>query len=217
MALRTLTGEKLEAERARLALMREYEDTYAACTAICGIDEAGRGPLAGPVVAGAAILPVDCEILFLNDSKKLSEKRREALFAEIKEKAVAWSVGIVGPDLIDEINILQATFLAMERALGQLAVKPDLVLIDGNREKNFGIPVKTVVKGDSLSANIAAASVLAKVSRDDFMLEMAKQYPQYGFDIHKGYPTRAHYDALRAYGACPIHRMSFLKKFYGEK
>ncbi|OLA43721.1 MAG: hypothetical protein BHW31_00640 [Firmicutes bacterium CAG:110_56_8] len=105
----------------------------------------------------------------------------------------------------------------MERALGQLAVKPDLVLIDGNREKNFGIPVKTVVKGDSLSANIAAASVLAKVSRDDFMLEMAKQYPQYGFDIHKGYPTRAHYDALRAYGACPIHRMSFLKKFYGEK
>ena len=157
------------------------------------------------------------DILYLNDSKQLSEKKREELNDIILEKAVATGIGVISPERIDEINILQATFLAMERALGQLAVKPDLVLIDGNREKNFGIPVKTVVKGDSLSANIAAASVLAKVSRDDFMLEMAKQYPQYGFDIHKGYPTRAHYDALRAYGACPIHRMSFLKKFYGEK
>ena len=132
MALRTLKGEKLEAERARLALMREYEDTYAACSAICGIDEAGRGPLAGPVVAGAAILPVDCEILFLNDSKKLSEKRREALFEEIKEKAVAWSVGIVGPDVIDEINILQATYEAMRQAIAGLAVQNR---IDGRSKK----------------------------------------------------------------------------------
>ena len=139
------------------------------------------------------------------------------MYDVIMEKAVAVGIGMASPQRIDEINILQATCLAMERALGQLAVKPDLVLIDGNREKDFGIPVKTVVKGDSLSASIAAASVLAKVSRDDFMLEMAKQYPEYGFDIHKGYPTRAHYDALRAYGTCPIHRMSFLKKFYGEK
>ena len=184
---------------------------------LCGIDEAGRGPLAGPVFAAAVILPKGCVIDGLNDSKKLSEKKREQLFDEITDKAVAYCVASASVEEIDEINILQATFLAMERALGQLAVKPDLVLIDGNREKNFGIPVNTVVKGDSLSANIAAASVLAKVSRDDFMLEMAKQYPQYGFDIHKGYPTRAHYDALRAYGACPIHRMSFLKKFYGEK
>ena len=185
--------------------------------AVCGVDEAGRGPVAGPVCAAAVILPGGIVIEGLNDSKKLSEKKREKLFDEITENALAWSVSLVDERVIDEINILQATFLAMERALGQLAVKPDLVLIDGNREKDFGIPVKTVVKGDSLSANIAAASVLAKVSRDDFMLEMAKQYPQYGFDIHKGYPTRAHYDALRAYGACPIHRMSFLKKFYGEK
>lgn len=184
---------------------------------VCGIDEAGRGPLAGPVCAAAVVLPRDLEIEGLNDSKKLSDKRRRVLFDEITAQAVTYGIAFATEQEIDEINILQATFLAMERALGQLAVKPDLVLIDGNREKDFGIPVKTVVKGDSLSANIAAASVLAKVSRDDFMLEMAKQYPEYGFDIHKGYPTRAHYDALRAYGACPIHRMSFLKKFYGEK
>ena len=199
--------------------MWEIEDGFfsGSVGTICGVDEAGRGPLAGPVYAAAVILPPHLDIPGLTDSKKLTDKKRRELFPVIQEQAIAYGIGFATEKEIDEINILQATFLAMERALGQLAVKPDLVLIDGNREKNFGIPVKTVVKGDSLSANIAAASVLAKVSRDDFMLEMAKQYPQYGFDIHKGYPTRAHYDALRAYGACPIHRMSFLKKFYGEK
>lgn len=184
---------------------------------ICGVDEAGRGPLAGPVYAAAVILPPNLEIPGLTDSKKLSDKKRRELFPVIQEQAVAYGIGSASEQEIDEINILQATFLAMRRALAQLTVTPDLVLIDGNRETDFGLPVKTVVKGDSLSANIAAASVLAKVSRDDWMLEMAKQYPQFGFEIHKGYPTRAHYDALRAYGPCPIHRMSFLKKFYGEK
>ena len=184
---------------------------------ICGVDEAGRGPLAGPVYAAAVILPTHLDIPGLTDSKKLTDKKRRELFPIIQEQAIAYGIGSASEKEIDEINILQATFLAMERALSQLAVRPDLALIDGNREKDFGIPVKTVVKGDSLSANIAAASVLAKVSRDDWMLEMAEKYPQYGFDVHKGYPTRAHYDALRAYGPCPIHRMSFLKKFYGEK
>lgn len=184
---------------------------------ICGVDEAGRGPLAGPVYAAAVILPPHLEIPGLTDSKKLSDKKRRELFPVIQEQAIAYGIGSATEQEIDEINILQATFLAMRRALAQLTVTPDLVLIDGNRETDFGLPVKTVVKGDSLSANIAAASVLAKVSRDDWMLEMAKQYPQFGFEIHKGYPTRAHYDALRAHGPCPIHRMSFLKKFYGEK
>ena len=184
---------------------------------ICGVDEAGRGPLAGPVYAAAVILPPNLEIPGLTDSKKLSDKKRRELFPVIQEQAVAYGIGSASEQEIDEINILQATFLAMRRALAQLTVTPDLVLIDGNRETDFGLPVKTVVKGDSLSANIAAASVLAKVSRDDWMLEMAKQYPQFGFEIHKGYPTRAHYDALRAHGRCPIHRMSFLNKFYGEK
>ena len=184
---------------------------------ICGVDEAGRGPLAGPVYAAAVILPPNLEIPGLTDSKKLSDKKRRELFPVSQEQAVAYGIGSASEQEIDEINILQATFLAMRRALAQLTVTPDLVLIDGNRETDFGLPVKTVVKGDSLSANIAAASVLAKVSRDDWMLEMAKQYPQFGFEIHKGYPTRAHYDALRAHGPCPIHRMSFLKKFYGEK
>ena len=184
---------------------------------ICGVDEAGRGPLAGPVYAAAVILPPNLEIPGLTDSKKLSDKKRRELFPIIQEQAVAYGIGSASEQEIDEINILQATFLAMRRALAQLTVTPDLVRIDGNRETDFGLPVKTVVKGDSLSANIAAASVLAKVSRDDWMLEMAKQYPQFGFEIHKGYPTRAHYDALRAHGPCPIHRMSFLKKFYGEK
>ena len=184
---------------------------------ICGVDEAGRGPLAGPVYAAAVILPPNLESPGLTDSKKLSDKKRRELFPVIQEQAVAYGIGSASEQEIDEISILQATFLAMRRALAQLTVTPDLVLIDGNRETDFGLPVKTVVKGDSLSANIAAASVLAKVSRDDWMLEMAKQYPQFGFEIHKGYPTRAHYDALRAHGPCPIHRMSFLKKFYGEK
>ena len=184
---------------------------------ICGVDEAGRGPLAGPVCAAAVILPAGIDIPGLNDSKKLSDKRRRELFPLIKECAVAYGIGFADHTEIDEINILQATFLAMERAIKALNIKPDLALIDGNREKDFGVPVKTVIHGDSLSASIAAASILAKVTRDDWMLEMAEKYPQYGFEVHKGYGTKAHYEALKNYGPCPIHRMTFLKKLYGNQ
>ena len=184
---------------------------------ICGVDEAGRGPLAGPVCAAAVILPPQLELPGLNDSKKLTDKRRRELFPIIKEQAVAFGIGMATEAEIDEINILQATYLAMERALAQLTVKPDMVLIDGNRAKDFGLPVRTVVKGDSLSANIAAASILAKVTRDDYMLQLAEQYPEYGFEIHKGYGTKAHYEALRLHGASPVHRMSFLRKFYESR
>ena len=199
--------------------MWEIEDSYYAegVKVICGIDEAGRGPLAGPVCAAAVILPEHLDLPGLTDSKKLTDKKRRELYPIIQEQAIAYGIGFASEKEIDEINILQATFLAMQRALDQLSVKPDLALIDGNREKDFGIPVKTVVKGDSLSLNIAAASVLAKVTRDDLMLEMAKQYPEYAFDVHKGYGTKAHYAALTAHGPSPIHRMTFLKKFYGEK
>lgn len=185
--------------------------------AVCGVDEAGRGPLAGPVCAAAVILPRGLVIPGLTDSKKLTDKKRRELFPIIQEKALAYGVAFATEQEIDEINILQATFLAMERALEQLGGKADFALIDGNREKDFGLPVKTVVKGDSLSANIAAASILAKVTRDDLMEKMAETYPEYGFEVHKGYGTKAHYTALREYGACPIHRMTFLRKFYGEK
>ena len=184
---------------------------------ICGVDEAGRGPLAGPVCTAAVILPPHIEIPGLNDSKKLTDKRRRELFPIIKEQAVAYGIGLASHEEIDSINILQATYLAMERAIAQLQVKPELALIDGNRAKDFGIPVETVVKGDSLSASIAAASILAKVTRDDLMVTAAEEYPQYQFEIHKGYGTKAHYAALTAHGPSPIHRMSFLKKFYGEK
>lgn len=184
---------------------------------ICGVDEAGRGPLAGPVCAAAVILPKYADIPGLNDSKKLSDKKRRELFPIIKEQALAYAIAFVDHKVIDEINILQATLSAMEQAISQLSVKPEIALIDGNREKDFGVPCKTVVHGDSLSASIAAASVLAKVSRDDLMEELAIQYPQYGFEIHKGYGTKAHYEALRTYGASPIHRRSFLKKFYGTE
>lgn len=184
---------------------------------ICGVDEAGRGPLAGPVYAAAVILPEHLEIPGLDDSKKLTDKRRRELMPVIKEKAIAYGIGFATEQEIDEINILQATFLAMERALAQMEIKPDFALIDGNREKDFGLPVMTVVKGDSRSANIAAASILAKVSRDDYMDQMAEFYPQYGFEIHKGYGTKAHYEALRTYGHCALHRLTFLKKFYGDK
>ncbi len=199
--------------------MWQIEDSFYAqgYQVICGVDEAGRGPLAGPVCAAAVILPKHLDIPGLTDSKKLTDKKRRELFPLIQERAVAYGIGLASQEEIDEINILQATFLAMERALAQLQVRPDLALIDGNREREFGVPVQTVVKGDSLSANIAAASVLAKVTRDDLMMELAQQYPQYGFEIHKGYGTKAHYEALRQYGASPIHRKSFLKKFYGEK
>lgn len=184
---------------------------------ICGVDEAGRGPLAGPVCAAAVILPPNIDIPGLDDSKKMSDKRRRELFPVIKEKAVAYGIAMIDHDKIDEINILQATLLAMEQAIAQLSIKPDLALIDGNREKDFGVQAKTVVHGDSLSASIAAASVLAKVTRDDYMLEMATKYPEYGFDVHKGYGTKAHYAALREFGPSAIHRMTFLKKFYGTK
>ena len=183
---------------------------------ICGVDEAGRGPLAGPVCAAAVILPKGLELPGLNDSKKLTDKKRRELFPIIKEQAIAYGIGLASHEEIDGINILQATYLAMERAIAQLEGKADFALIDGNRAKDFGLPVRTVVKGDSLSASIAAASILAKVTRDDIMMEMAEKYPEYGFDVHKGYGTKAHYEALRAHGRSPIHRMTFLRKFYGE-
>lgn len=199
--------------------MWEIEDSHfeKGIQLICGVDEAGRGPLAGPVCAAAVILPAHVEIPGLNDSKKLSDKRRRELFPLIQEQSVAYGIGFASHEEIDKINILQATYLAMERALEQLSVRPELALIDGNRAKDFGLPVETVIKGDSRSASIAAASILAKVARDDLMLKAAGEYPQYGFDIHKGYGTKAHYQALEVHGPSPIHRMSFLKKFYGQK
>jgi len=182
---------------------------------ICGVDEAGRGPLAGPVCAAAVILPKGLVIPGLNDSKKLSDKRRRELFPIIQQEAVSFGIAFASQEEIDEINILQATFLAMRRAMEQLNPQPEFALIDGNRETDFGVPCKTVIKGDSLSANIAAASVLAKVTRDNWMMEAAEKYPGYGFEIHKGYGTKAHYAALEKLGPCPIHRRSFLKKLYG--
>ena len=184
---------------------------------ICGVDEAGRGPLAGPMCAAAVILPQGEIIPGLNDSKKLTDKKRRELFPVIKEKAIAYGIAFASEAEIDEINILQATFLAMKRAIAQLEGKADFALIDGNRETDFGIPYQTVIKGDGRSANIAAASVLAKVTRDIYMEELAEKYPQYGFEIHKGYGTTAHYAALTEHGMCDAHRRSFLKKFYGEK
>lgn len=195
----------------------EHECHEAGLLTVCGIDEAGRGPLAGPVCAAAVILPPDLEIEGLNDSKKLSEKRREALYDVITAQAIAYGIAFASEQEIDEINILQATFLAMRRAAEQLAIRPDIALVDGNREPELGgIPVRTIIKGDSLSANIAAASILAKVTRDRFMRRQDAIYPQYGFAVHKGYGTQAHYAALREHGACPIHRRTFLKKFYGN-
>lgn len=184
---------------------------------ICGVDEAGRGPLAGPVCAAAVILPDGVEIPGLNDSKKLSDKKRRELLPIIKEKAVAYSIAFADHQEIDSINILQATFLAMQRAIDGLSVKPDFALIDGNREKDFGLPVQTIVQGDGRSASIAAASILAKVTRDDLMDQLAKEYPGYGFEVHKGYGTKAHYEALAQLGPSPVHRMTFLKKLYGTK
>ena len=197
----------------------EIEKTWAdrGFHAICGIDEAGRGPLAGPVCAAAVILPEGLEMPGLNDSKKLTDKKRRELFPIIEEQALAYGIGWASQEEIDDINILQATFLAMSRAVEQLNIRPDQALVDGNRAPTLDLPVETVVKGDSLSASIAAASVLAKVSRDDVMLRMAEEYPGYGFEVHKGYGTKAHYEALRTFGPSPIHRRTFLKKFYGEK
>lgn len=178
---------------------------------ICGIDEAGRGPLAGPVCAAACVLPADLELEGLNDSKKLSEKRREALYDQITAQALAWAVCLADEKTIDEINILQATFRAMRGAVSKLGLSPDLCLVDGNQDPGLGLPTQTVVKGDGTCASIAAASILAKVTRDRLMVELDAQYPGYGFAAHKGYGTKAHYAAIDALGLCPIHRRSFLK------
>ena len=213
---RTLSGEKLEKELARLEQMREYENTYAACAMICGIDEAGRGPLAGPVAAGAVILPRDCTLLYLNDSKKLSEKRREELFVQIKEQAVAWCVGIVGPERIDEINSLQATYEAMREAVAGLAVKPDVLLNDAVTIPGLDILQVPIIKGDAKSLSIAAASILAKVTRDRMMAGYEEMFPGYGFAKHKGYGTAAHIAAIRELGPCPIHRRTFIRNFVGH-
>ncbi len=211
--MKPLSGEKLEKELARLEAMREYEDTYDACAYICGIDEAGRGPLAGPVVAAAAVLPKDCQIFYLNDSKKLSEKKRDLLFDEIKEKVVAYGIGIVSPQVIDEINILQATYEAMRQAISQLNVIPEILLNDAVTIPGVDIMQVPIVKGDAKSVSIAAASILAKVTRDRMMMEYDQIYPEYGFAKHKGYGTAAHIAALKEYGPCPIHRRTFIKKF----
>lgn len=184
---------------------------------VCGIDEAGRGPLAGPVCAAAVILPDGCIIEGVNDSKKLTEKKREQLFDVIKETAVAYSIATADEKEIDEINILQATYLAMNRAFQGLNLKSDMALVDGNRDPGLGIPTRMIVKGDANSMSIAAASILAKVTRDRFMLEMDKKYPQYQFAKHKGYGTKLHYEMLDKYGASEIHRMTFLRKYYENK
>lgn len=211
--MKALTGDKLEKELERLEGMKEYEYTYEACTYICGIDEAGRGPLAGPVVAGAVILPRDCRILYLNDSKKLSEKKRELLFDEIREKAVSFGVGVVGPGRIDEINILQATYEAMREAISQLDPVPEILLNDAVTIPGVEVFQVPVIKGDTKSVSIAAASVLAKVTRDRMMVEYDVLYPEYCFRKHKGYGTAAHIQAIKEHGPCPIHRRTFIKKF----
>ena len=189
-----------------------FDELSSGYDVVAGIDEAGRGPLAGPVVAAAVILPRGLVIEGLNDSKKLSEKKREALFDVIVEKAVAFSIAEASHDEIDEYNILGATMLAMKRAADGLSIKPDLLLIDGNRATGFDTPVKTVIKGDALIPSISAASILAKVTRDRICLEMDALYPEYGFKVHKGYPTKLHRERVVALGPCPEHRRSFLKK-----
>lgn len=196
-----------------------YEEaaSQAGFRAICGVDEAGRGPLAGPVYAAAVILPLHCDIPGLNDSKKLTPEKREALFDVIREKAVAYAIAVADTAEIESRNILNATFSAMQRAVAELPVPADMALIDGNRLPQLDIPARAIIKGDALSASIAAASILAKVSRDRYMMMMHELYPQYAFDRHKGYGTALHYERLRAYGPSPIHRMSFLKKFLQEE
>ena len=184
---------------------------------ICGVDEAGRGPLCGPVCAAAVILPENCEIEGINDSKKLSEKKREQLFEVIKEKAVCYGIAFATPSEIDEINILNASMLAMNRAVEQMSIVPDILLIDGNCKKGIKYPCETVVKGDAKSVSIAAASILAKVTRDRLLLELDEKYPQYGLKQHKGYPTAAHIAAVKEYGVNEIYRKSFLKKILKDE
>ncbi len=203
----------LEKEIQRIEVMRQFEREYASCGYICGIDEAGRGPLAGPVVAGAVILPDDCRILYLNDSKQLSEKKREALYAVILHEAVAVGVGCVPHTRIDEINILQATYEAMREAINRLEVKPDILLNDAVTIPEVRIRQVPIIKGDAKSISIAAASIVAKVTRDRMMLEYDKLYPEYHFAQNKGYGAAVHIEALKKYGASPIHRKSFIGNF----
>ncbi len=215
--LRTLKGEKLLQEQQRLQLMHEYENQYPSLSFIGGIDEAGRGPLAGPVVAACCVLPRDAEILYLNDSKKLSEKRREALLPEIEEKALAFGYGIVSEMRIDEINILNATYEAMRMAIAQVEEKlgcaPELLLNDAVTIPGVSISQLPIIKGDAKSVSIAAASIIAKVTRDHLMLDYDEKYPAYGFAKNKGYGTKQHIEALKQYGPCEIHRRSFIKNF----
>ena len=205
--------EKLKKELERLEAMCVYEKEYAAWGAICGIDEAGRGPLAGPVVAGAVILPKDEKILYVNDSKKLSEKKREMLYDEIMSRALAVGVGVVGPERIDEINILQATYEAMRMAVAQLTVPPDILLNDAVTIPDLPIRQVPIVKGDAKSVSIAAASIIAKVTRDRLMREYDQIFPEYDFASNKGYGTRSHIEALKALGPAPVHRRTFIRHF----
>ena len=209
--------QKLKDERVRLEKMRVYERQYEDLGYVCGIDEAGRGPFAGPVVAGAVILPKDCEILGLNDSKKISEKRREELYEQIMDKAVAAEIGLVGPARIDEINILQATYEAMREAVNKLIPQPQILLNDAVTIPGINIPQVPIIKGDGKSVSIAAASIIAKVTRDRLMREYDKILPQYGFASHKGYGSQEHIEALRKYGPSPIHRKTFIKNVFEEK
>ena len=209
--------QKLEAEIERIQGMLVYEREYGSQGILCGIDEVGRGPLAGPVVAGAVILPKDCQILYLNDSKKLTARRRELLYDEIMEKAVAVGIGVVSQEVIDDINILQATYEAMRQAVGKLSVCPDILLNDAVTIP--GLPQRQVpiIKGDAKSLSIAAASVVAKVTRDRMMEALDAKYPEYGFASNKGYGSKAHMDALREYGSCPLHRRTFIRNICGEQ
>ena len=206
-------AERLEAEIQRTEEMKKFEDEYKIYGNFCGIDEAGRGPLCGPVVAGAVILPKEYDILYLNDSKKLSEKKREELYDEIAEKALAWSVGIVSPERIDEINILQATYEAMRIAIQKLSVVPDILLNDAVTIPNVDIRQVPIIKGDAKSQSIAAASIMAKVTRDRLMVQYDMMYPEYGFLKNKGYGTKQHIEAIKEIGPCPIHRRTFIKNF----
>lgn len=216
MCAKRLTPEE-EQERVMQMYAIEHEKIKEGYSLIAGVDEAGRGPLAGPVYAAAVILPPDLFIPKLNDSKKLTEKAREELFDIITKEAIAYSIASVDEKRIDEINILNATFEAMNKAVDSLSKKPDYVLIDGNRIQGMKIPCETVVKGDSKSASIAAASILAKVARDRYITEISEMYPQYGFEKHKGYGTAAHNEAILRHGPCEIHRRTFLKKLLGDK
>lgn len=205
--------EKLAAELDRLENMRLYEKKYESCGLICGIDEAGRGPLAGPVVAGAVILPRDCQILYLNDSKKLTARRRELLYEEIMEKALAVGTGVVSHARIDEINILQATYEAMRQAIENLGMAPDILLNDAVTIPEVTLKQVPIIKGDAKSVSIAAASVIAKVTRDRMMVEMDQKYPGYGFASNKGYGSAAHIASIREMGPCGIHRKTFIRNF----